>query len=305
MMSNMKNVIICALTFLTAWVLSSCKKEMSIENGNDVGGNFVARIDGTRWAAASNAEQVTMVQGLINITGVSPDNREISMTLTDTVEGQYILSEQSTSMAAYMNIDSADLYAFSTDQGGDSSQAGGEVTVTRIDRVNRTMSGTFSFKVYRSIDGRQHTITSGVFNKLPYSTTLPPSAPGDTLQAIIDGSVWTAVSIQASINSGELSIEGSVSDGSKSIGLLLPSGVAAGTYALDGSNPQYVGVYSVLANTTNFGFVSNQGSLTVLSNDTAGKRIRGTFQFTAASPSVGNTGTHSITSGMFSVYYGP
>ena len=301
----MNKAFICTLVLLSAWGLSSCKKETSIENGNSVGGNFVARIDGTPWAAATNAEQVTMVQGLINITGVSSDNREISMTLTDTVEGQYILNQQTTSLAAYMNIDSSDLYAFSTNQGSNSSQAGGVVTVTQIDRVNRTMTGTFSFVVYRSIDGRQHTITSGIFNKLPYSTRLPASAPGDTLQAVIDGSAWTAVSIQASVNAGELSIEGSVSDGSKSIGLLLPFGVAAGTYPLDGSNPQFVGVYSALANTTNFGFVSSNGTITVLSNDTAAKRIRGTFQFTATSPTVGNTGTHSIASGMFSVYYGP
>src|SRR6185437_14289039 len=175
---NMKKAIICALAFLAAWGLPSCKKETSIENGNNVGGNFIARIDGTQWAAASNAEQVTMVQGLINITGISSDNREISMTLTDTVAARYTLSLHSSSVAAYINIDSSDVYAFSTNQGTDSSLAGGEVTVTQIDRVNRTMSGTFSFNVFRSIDGRQHSITAGVFNKLPYSTTLPPSAPG-------------------------------------------------------------------------------------------------------------------------------
>ncbi len=85
----------------------------------------------------------------------------------------YPLNQTSASLAAYADIDSSDVYAFSTNQGSDTSQAGGTVTVTEIDPVGKTISGTFSFKAFRDIDSRQKTITNGVFTKIPFVTALP------------------------------------------------------------------------------------------------------------------------------------
>lgn len=300
----MKKAILYGLVLFGGWFISSCKKETSIEKGNPVTGNFVAQIDGVQWAASSNAEQATLIQGMINITGISSDNQEISITITDSVAGTYALNQQSTSLAAYADIDSSDIYAFATNQGTDTTQAGGEVTITEIDPIGKTMTGTFAFKVYRDIDGRQKTITAGVFNKLPYTTSLPSASSGDTLKATIDGTAWTGKSIEASINAGEMSIVGSSADGSQSIGLLLPSTATAGTYPLDGSNPSYIGVYTLVAGGTAAGLVSTAGSVTIQENNASTSRVRGTFTFTAKDPTGVSTATHAISSGVFSVYYG-
>ncbi len=300
----MKKAILYGLVLFGGWLISSCKKETSIEKGNSVTGNFVAQIDGVHWAAAFNAQQATLIQGMINITGISSDNQEISMTIADSVAGTYTLNQQSASLAAYADIDSSDIYAFTTNQGTDTTQAGGVVTISEIDPIGKTMTGTFSFKVYRDIDGRQKTITAGVFNKLPYTTSLPSGSSGDTLKATIDGTAWTGKSIEASINAGELSIVGSSSDGSQSIGLLVPSTATAGTYPLDGSNPTYIGVYTIVAGGTASGLVSTAGSVTILENNTTSSRIRGSFVFTAKDPTGASSASHAITSGVFSVYYG-
>ncbi|HLZ86069.1 MAG TPA: DUF6252 family protein [Puia sp.] len=298
----MRKAIFLSIALLAG--LASCKKETSIENGNTLSGNFTARIDGVQWSASGTKEGASILGGTINITGISADNKEISITIADSVAGVYTLNQTSASYGAYADIDSSDLYAFATNQGSDTAQAGGSVTITEIDPVGKTISGTFAFKVYRDIDSRQKTITSGIFTKIPYVTSLPATASSDTLRASIDGKAWVAVNIEATSSAGQLTIVGASSDASQTIGLLMPATAKAGTYPLDGSNPSYLGVYTVLANASSSGFASTKGTLTITQNNTSTSRISGSFQFTAADPTGASTATHVISSGIFSVYYG-
>ncbi len=73
-----------------------------------------------------------------------------------------MLNQTSASLAVYANPDSQS-YAWSNNQGSDTAQAGGTVNVTAINTVKLTVSGIFSFKVYRNSDGSQKDITAGVF----------------------------------------------------------------------------------------------------------------------------------------------
>jgi hypothetical protein len=267
-------------------------------------GNFVARINGVPWQSAVSTEQASIIQGLINITGISADNQQISMTMSGTGVGTYHLFLGSTSLATYANIDSSFMYAYSTNGASDTALAGGQVTITEIDQTNQTISGTFSFNVDRVIDSQHKTITQGVFTKLPYSTSLAPTANKDTLTATIDTRVWVGNAIQVTVNGSELTIVGSSADGTQSVGLLMPANAAPGSYLLDGSNPSYLGVYTVLVNSNTSGLVSVSGQLNIAQNNTATSRISGTFTFSASNPT-DPTQVHSVTSGVFSVYYGP
>lgn len=301
----MKKQLIYIVLLLAGWSVSSCKKETSIENSNNnPSANFTAMVDGVRWSASLTDEGATILQGMINITGISADSQEITMTLTDTATGTYTLSPRTTSLAAYGNVDSSSAAVFSTSQGTDSAQAGGEVTVTQIDKVNKTISGTFAFKVYRSSDGQQRTITSGVFNQIPYTATLPASSPGDTLTASIDNAAFTAESIQAQSLDGQVTIVGSLSDGNQSIALILPDFVGAGTYAMtpSGGSPTYMAIYDEIINGNNSADPASSGTIVILSNNTSTSRLRGTFQFTTTG--VAPRPSHSLTNGFFSVYYG-
>lgn len=165
----MKRVKICLLFVLLAAAVPACHKFTSIENGRGQAADMVATIDSTSWQAADSATSATMSQGLVTISGISPDGQEISITLNDTVVGLYVLNQTSPSLAIYANLDSAGGYAYSTNQGADTSQAGGTVSVTRVDLVNRTISGTFDFKVYRNSDGSQKDIKAGVFYNIPFT----------------------------------------------------------------------------------------------------------------------------------------
>ncbi len=300
----MKKAIIYTLLLAGCSWATSCKKETSIENGS-FAGNFTAVINGVPWSAASNQEQATIVRGLINITGVSTDNQEISISITDTVAGSYVLNAQSPSIAAYGNVDSSNLYAYSTSQSPDTAKAGGIVTITAIDTVAKTVTGSFSFNVYRTYDGQGKGITKGVFNQIPYATSLPAGSSADTVTAAIDGGDWAAESIQASSLDGTLTLVGASADGSQSVALNFPNYTTPGTYPLTSASasPSYLAVYDVVTNGTNTADPGTSGSITVTSNDTSAKRITGTFQFSTDDPNVPSS-EHAIANGYFSVYYG-
>ncbi len=169
-MKEMKKVIVYIALGITATVtLFACHKYTSVENGNGLPADMVATIDGVSWAAADSTQTAVVSQGLVTVSGISTDGQEISITLNDTVVGLYVLNQTSASLAVYANLDSVGSYAWSTNQGSDTAQAGGTVNVTAINTVNRTVSGIFSFKVYRNSDGSQKDITAGVFYNIPYA----------------------------------------------------------------------------------------------------------------------------------------
>ena len=160
----MKKVI-----YIVVVLLVGCHKFTSVENGKGLAADMVATIDGVAWQAADSATAAVVSQGQVTISGISADGQEISITLNDTVIGLYSLNQAPGSLAIYANIDSVGGYAWSTNQGVDTSQAGGTVNVLSFDRVNRTISGVFDFKVYRNADGTGKDITAGVFYNVPFS----------------------------------------------------------------------------------------------------------------------------------------
>jgi len=302
----MNRTTIFLLLLSTGLLFSACKKEYSIENATITTADFTAVIDGRAWAATRATEGATLLQGMLNVTGISVDSEEISITLTDTSLGVHTLSPATSSLAVLGYIDSAYTTNFSTSQGADATQSGGQVDLTEISTLNHTVSGTFSFTVYRTSDHTQRTITTGVFKNIPYTSTLPGNNPGDTLTATIDNGAFTSQSIQASVTDTVLTILGSTSNGSQSIALVLPTNATIGNHALTapGVTPAYTAIYDfVVTGGANTAALGNAGNINILVNNAATSRMRGNFSFTAMDPAPATT-THTVTSGYFSVYYG-
>jgi hypothetical protein len=166
----MKKVIVyIAPGFIVLFSLFACHKYTSIGNSYGLPADMVATIDSVSWEAADSTQAAIISQGAVTISGISSGGQEISITLNDTVVGLYVLNQTSASLAVYANLDSVGSYAYSTNQGSDTAQAGGTVNLTAINTVNKTISGIFSFKVYRNSDGSQKDITVGVFYNIPYA----------------------------------------------------------------------------------------------------------------------------------------
>ncbi len=294
------------VSVLAMLVLFSCRKETSIERPGSTNGTFMADVNGSQWIAADTLKSAYILDGQINLAGISADHRQLIITLNDTIPGSYTLNRSSASAAYFGFVDSSGIYVYSTNQGSDSVQAGGTVMVTQIDPVNHTLSGTFSFKVYRDVDGKQEQFTDGVFLKLPYTTNAPPANGNDTLKATIDGVNWSAQSISAVALSNQLVITGSNLTGTQSLGLSMPADIATGKYPLDYKQLTYYGVYIPGPNIGLASAGDVLDTLEILENNATSKRVRGNFAFKAVDPldPLGlQTTPRQITQGYFAITY--
>ncbi len=305
MKSNPVLLLLAAFLFS----LGSCTKELSQESPVQQAqgpGNFYATIDGQLWQADSVQIAIVDDSGVVTITGISKSQEEISMVLPGFLVGVYAVNGESPGYSLYASLQGSAVDPFLSNGSTDVTKAGGTVSLTAIDTVNHTVTGTFQFKLYRSSDMTTKTVTAGVFNKISYisSGSLPPITPpagqnSDTLIASVNNVSWVAALVQASDTAGMLVIAGTSSDGQQSLGLFMPSSVIAGTYTLDFNTGIYLGSYS--PDPVTVLFAQGNGSLTIIANDTVNRRITGRFNFVGVSQT--NSDSANITNGYFSVSY--
>ncbi|MFZ4057714.1 MAG: DUF6252 family protein [Ferruginibacter sp.] len=300
----MKLIRMCIALLAITLFYTACERELSEENGGTptgggggaVVGDFRAKFDGTQWVA-NRLTGASRMGGLINITGLSTNGQVLTITLTDSGVHQYYLYDTTMNAAALVDSTLPNRNAFGTNQ-GTTAQSGGVVNITAIDAVNKRISGTFSFKVYRAMDSLQRTITDGVFTNTSYSTTMPPSSATDTMYVDIDGSTYRPVSVTGLANSGNIIINGTDATASKTVGLTFPETTIPGTYTLDFFGLVYIGLYNPNSTTA---LASSSGNLEILENNATTRRIRGRFSF-VAEPLLGGTSVN-LTNGYFSVRY--
>jgi hypothetical protein len=301
----MKSSIVRVVAGSALLFLFACSKEKSFEKSNSVppvssAADFTANINNVAWSAADSLRGASIISGIINITGISSDNKQISMTLNGSTTGTYILDQNSLSVGNYVDGNSENVFGFATNQGTDTGEAGGKVIVTEIDANNKTISGTFQFKVFRNMDSQQQVITEGVFNKIPFVTSLPPASTTDTFFVKVDGVDWSPPSITASVSAGILIIAASEQNGSRSVGLVMPATATTGNYIMDFATGDYFGEYS--PNPTTFLISDSTGTLQIIDNNTSTRHVKGTFQFPAKDLN-GGPQSAVLTEGSFSVGY--
>lgn len=282
----------------------NCVFSVTVAPGSTpVTGDFRAKIEGVQWVADKYA-QCARMNNIINISGLGLDKKTITITLQDSGVHNYTLAWDNSSMSAGAFMDSAltDVTAFTSNAGTSPDQAGGVLSITSINEVTKTMSGTFSFKAVRQTTGETRTITEGVFNNIPYITSLPPTTATDTFNVKIDGAAFTPVSvfgIKNTIGLSNIAITGSDASGTKTVAVYFPIDVTPGIYTIGSAFSDYFGQYNV--NSTTF-LASTSGSLEILFHDPVTKRVRGRFNFAADVFPLGGAPAQ-ITEGYFAVTY--
>ena len=307
----MKTASLIFSVLLIAFYLTACQKEIAFSPNNPanpnpvttaVTGNLKAKFDGVQWTATKGAA-ASRIQGLINITGISADRKLLTITLTDSGVHRYTLSDMTISVAALIDSTDPNPYSFTSNQGTYPSTSGGEVNITSIDTAKKTISGNFTFKVYRDIDNKGKTVTEGSFTNLSYTTILPSSAASDTFRVKISGASWSPASINgfAIPIMNQIGINGTDATGVKAVGLTFPSNITPGAYTLDLFGATYIGQYNP-DNDPMHSKGSVSGTLTILEHNLTTKRIRGTFDF-RGEELLHPTNFALITEGYFSVKY--
>src|ERR1017187_8384191 len=102
----MKFFITAIILFIVS--LTACKKTQTINNLSDTDtayGVLSAVIDGQQWVASDSAKSASLLNGILNISGTSSDGQTITISLTDTIPGTYMLNENSISIATYTDIE--------------------------------------------------------------------------------------------------------------------------------------------------------------------------------------------------------
>jgi hypothetical protein len=286
-------------------LLFSCSKFKSYENpannGNPYGSNanFEALISGIQWTAAPSSDTAYTQNGTISLYGVNNLNQSLSINLNGTTTGIYQLNSTTVSIGVYVDGNSGNPNPFSTDQSLDTSQAGGEVTVSEIDTVNNTISGSFQLNVFRSADGLQKTLSQGQFSKIPYIASTAEPGNADTMYAQIDSANWVALNIIADASSGQYIITGSTQNGTVSVSLTMPNNITPGSYTLAFSSGTYIGQYTP-NDSTILESQGNGSTLQILQNNSVTGRVQGNFNF-LAQPLTGMASPAQLSNGYFSV----
>jgi hypothetical protein len=278
---------------IVAILLSGCKKTQttidSLPNIDTTIGDFSAIIDGQQWIATDSTRSASLLNSIFTISGTSSDGQTITISLADTTPGTYMLSKSSASIATYTESNTYSGRYFSTNQSNNSSLAGGMVVVKEIDKINKTISGTFTLNMYvDSNGGYKKVITEGVFNDIPYINSLPLASITDTFNVQINGTNWKAQSIILTQVNGQYFLKGSALDASKSVGIYFNFG------SFDDSDFTYYGFLGKYNNehTSSFNsydsssagdvtYISSNGSLTITNYDSSTGRLRGNFYFNA------------------------
>jgi len=288
--------------FLTLILFSfiACTKELSKEGAISPGkttGDFYATIGGNLWNADS-LQLVLVSSDGVSINGLSKTGDQISILLPAFKVGTYILDVHSASYALFANLLTSTTNVYVSNSGN----AGGSVTISSIDTVNRVVSGSFQFTLTNPADNSTETVAKGVFDYVPYTggtvgVTPPSGGLKDTVEMLVDGNKFFASDVIESDSAGQLLIAGF--SGTQDVGLYFPTGITAGTYNLDFTAGLYIGVYNPDPSTTLLS--QSGGTLTIISNNTTTRRISGTFSFTATP--VGSGPTANLTQGYFAANY--
>ncbi|PZR13473.1 MAG: hypothetical protein DI539_19390 [Flavobacterium psychrophilum] len=287
----------------------SCQKELSEENGgnpSEVNGTLKMKVDGVQWIADKIAT-ASIENGTLTITGLDNGGKSLHIELADNGAANYSLNQQTVDYATVTDTKEANPVAYATDGGQNANDAGGEVIVTNIDQTNKTISGTFSFKVYRDADSKQLVITEGSFENLKY-TGDEPSNPGGsvvtpTFSVKIDGAGFTPANLNIQRSSSMIVITATQTAGAsaKVVMLTMPEAITAGTYDLQTSG-SYIGSYAGGSATGGSIFLSISGKLTITEHDKTNKVIKGTFFF-EGKDQIGSAPNAQLTEGAFTVQY--
>ncbi len=330
---NFKNIISVLVLILFTFI--SCSEEVEINLGNiqePVVAQFQVDFDGETWIADRTVSVID--NGVTTITAFkNNDTESIVITLQSDEVGAYTFDNGSNiGQISYTESPSAQPYTSTA------PYPVGRVDVTEIDTQNQLISGTFFFLGTRTIqqfdangdpvlDANGNPVyeieskdfTNGIFNHLIYTTTITdptdPTDPNtDEFYAKIDGTEFveeTLSAVKSDISGVSVITIRATRDGSNNIfELQVPADIATGNNLLVSSTTDpandTVATYRILSTSQNFGAATSTTIplplLQITQHDVANKKLKGTFEFTAARIG-GGTETIEFTEGTFSVTY--
>ncbi|WP_293871316.1 DUF6252 family protein [Flavobacterium sp.] len=302
----MKKIQLIAGIFLILNAFISCTTEPidsainladfnSTSNGPAV---FKADFSGNTWIATEAT--ATVASNLISIQAAKADGSTFAILIQGNAAATY---PSNTNIIAYTGAGST--FAYWSVNSANASENTGSITITNINSVNKTISGTFSYKGYWSDTTSTSIIpvqfTNGVFTNIPYTGTTPPPTSSDNFYAKVDGTEFVEDQINGALLTNvsgmpdQISVVGSKTNGD-SVGLNIVRSLAVGTYQFTGPLGVEVNGSCVLNSVF---YNAESGSITITSKTPT--RIAGTFNMVVKNFTT--SATKTVTEGSFDVQY--
>lgn len=153
--------------FLSLCILTSCQKKF--EEPRDFSppspAEFKAKINGVQFIAVLTGASIRP-DGVITMAAESGDRQMITFAVRDS--GVYVYTLAFNSLSNFAGYTDATSIAFYSNEGIESGDSGGILTIKSIDRVRKLISGTFNFKAFHQDNRTQRIITDGVFNNISF-----------------------------------------------------------------------------------------------------------------------------------------
>lgn len=305
------SILSALMVFFTAITFIACDTEpvdpvLLDDIGNTPGettGSLTVAFNGQTFVAT----QVTAIynQGMLSVSGIKVDGSNVetlSFVVGSPVEGQTYTGEEgilftyspSMNFTQYSNINL------------DEEQPSGSLTITDIDTVNHTVSGTFHFTGWwnnEDEDVDPIEFTNGTFTNVSYTGGIPPGTGetgDDVLTGVLDGTNFPVANVAVGIADGGLgatiSINGLDANQNKIV-ISMQESLNPGTYNITGNILDDVVGARYVTTSPEAMYMATTGSITI--NSKTEDRIAGTFTFTATS----GEQTVTVTQGTFDVDY--
>lgn len=288
----MRRLLIISNITIFAIILISCGGGNN--SGPDSSPVMFGLVNSTNWRSAN--PRAVLTETSLKVYGTSANGQTIILNINSGEVGEFVVSEYNGNYAEFIPNMSAGATRYST---LNSENGSGLLRVSSIDEEAKTVSGTFSFKAYRTTDNTFRTVSDGSFSNVPYqffSVSDTSSFQNIFLFRESDFN-WTTETITAERNDTALFIIGECSrtEAWQSITLWMSPTISAGVHYITPTGPVYAkfqqGFYE---------YPAVNGSVTIISNSSTEKKIKGTFFFNYLD---NNNQTQSITDGQFEVLY--
>lgn len=253
---------------------------------------FKADFNGATWNATTYAAQVS--PNFIQVAGLKSNGESFLFLVNSTGGvGTYPANDN---IITYTPAGSE--YGYWSSNIDDPEENTGSITITNINTVNKTISGTFNFKGYWS-DSDVTTIppvqfTNGVFTNIPYTDQVDS---GDTFFAKVNGIEFVDVDLlvlELGIDGQDYYSIGVQNAALNSMTVSVRTNIGVGTYPMTGNSA--VDVVQVIYNLNDVDYRAVSGTVKI--TEKTATRLKGTFS------GVTNGATpFTITEGAFDVEY--
>jgi len=288
----MRRVLIILVVGILGVLLMSCGGGGA--SGTDSSPVMFGLVNSTNWRSVS--PRAVLTETSLKIYGTSSNGQTIILNINSGEVGEFVLSEFNGNYAEFIPNMSAGAERYSSLNNENGS---GLIRVSSINEESKTVSGTFNFKAYRSSDNTFKTVSDGNFSNVPYQFFSVTDT--NSFQSIFSfresDQDWNAETITAERNDTVLLIIGECSreEAWQSVMMWMSPTISAGVHYITPTGPVYAKFQQGF-----YDYPATNGSVTIISNNSIEKKIKGTFFFNYLD---NNNQTQSITDGQFEVLY--